>query len=154
MKQFFATVAACFVAFVLLLLSVVVLSYAPEWADRWSDSDDEEKGRTEKPEGFRFLEHEHIVATDNYTVRGVVQNTSNRTWEYPSIKIEIESNGRVINTCEGMAFGTFKPMSKRPFQIECEEIDNVPDQSTYSYKIFVDSAAPHKSVASAAPHKG
>jgi hypothetical protein len=141
MKQFFVTAAACFVAFGLLVLSLVAVSYVPGWIDRSSGSGDEAKGRTDKPVGFQFLEHEHIVSPDKFTVRGVIQNTSKKTWNYPSIKIEIASNGRVINTCEGMAFGTFKPMSKRPFQIECEDIDNVPDQSTYRYKIFVDSAS-------------
>ena len=144
MRHFFATVAACFTAGLLLILSIAALSFVPDWIES-SASSDEKEGRTSRPQGFRILEHKTVPNTDTYTVQGVLQNSSTAAWNYPFIKLRLEQNGNVISLCEGMVSGTMQPMSRRAFQIECEDAES-PEatDSSYRYEIFVDSAMRHK----------
>ena len=140
MKQFFAITAACLVALLLFALVVTAaLIVIPELLDNSSDKRDA-RARTVKPQGFKFIEHQRVDAADTFTVRGVVQNSSAVTWNYPSIKLRLLSNGKVVTICDGMAFGNMKPMSKRSFLVECKETQTPASGQLYQYELFVDDA--------------
>ena len=90
----------------------------------------------DEPQGFEFLNHQTIKLQGNYAVKGIIKNTSGRTWDNVQINLGLYAGELYINYCSS-GFDYLGPNSERPFTVICNDISgyNIPENITYKLTV-------------------
>ena len=90
----------------------------------------------DEPQGFEFIKHQRISNKDNFTVKGIIKNTSDTEWDNVQIFLKIYAGDAYMTYCQ-KSYDYVAPTSERPFTIVCSDIpgDNIPGNITYKLSV-------------------